>query len=407
MTDGRFSGGQDTCDMQREPIFLSGLGAISALGGSVAETSRSLREGRRNGGPVSLFRTELPYPAFEVKEVPERFRLEGLRTVGLALAAVDEALRQAGLLDALRGRRVGVCLGTTVASQLNDLAFYRSYRASGSAPLGPVDRFLKGNIAEYVGRTFGASGPHLTVVNACSSGTDAIGAALSWLRAGICDIAVAGGADELSRIPYCGFGSLGIVSSDLCAPFDRDRRGLNLGEGAGVVVLETEASCRSRGAEPKLFLAGYGACADAYHLTAPHPDGVGLEASLRRALDEAGIAPADVAFVNAHGTATPENDAAEGKVLARVFGPGGVVLSTKGYTGHTLGAAGGLEAVFSCIGLGEGWVPASAGFRTQDPAIPVTPLREATAVSGRFAVSTSLAFGGNNAAVVIGRRTAA
>ena len=390
--------------MTRNPILITGLGAISAAGNTVSETLDSFRHGRRNGGPVTLFDTPLKYPAFEVKDLPARFFREGLRTISLALAAVEEALIEANLLNALSGYRVGVALGTTVASQLNDLEFYRSYRSTGSAPMGPVDRYLKGNIAEYVAKAFGARGPALTIVNACSSGTDAMGAALSWLRAGMCDIAIAGGADELSRIPYCGFGSLGIVSMDLCAPFDRDRKGLNLGEGAGVVVLETAECAKKRGASSELFLAGYGACADAYHLTAPHPEGVGLVASLTQAFAQSGIKPEDVAFVNAHGTATPENDAAEGKVLAKVFGPGIATLSTKGFTGHTLGAAGGLEAVFAALGLREGWIPASAGFKNQDPAIPLTPVQTETQVAGRFAVSTSLAFGGNNAAIVIGRR---
>jgi 3-oxoacyl-[acyl-carrier-protein] synthase II len=389
--------------MRREPVIITGLGAISAAGASVGETLVSFKQGSRNGGRVTLFDTPLAYPAFEVRKIPESFIREGLRSVSLALAAVDEALREAGLLHELPKYRVGVSLGTTVASQLNDLEFYRSFRNAGSAPMGPVDRYLKGNIAEYVARSVGARGPCLTVVNACSSGSDAIGAALSWLQTGVCDIAIAGGADELSRVPYCGFGSLGIVSAELCAPFDRDRKGLNLGEGAGVVVLETQASAGKRGVPSDLVLGGYGACADAYHLTAPHPDGVGLEASLVAAFNQSGISPEEVSFVNAHGTATPENDLVEGKVLAKIFGQGVKMLSTKGFTGHTLGAAGGLEAVFTALGLREGWVPASPGFRNRDPNVPVSPLREETRITGRYAVSTSLAFGGNNAAIVIGR----
>ncbi len=389
--------------MQKEPILITGMGAVSAAGASVAESLLSFKKGTRKGGPVTLFETTLPYPAFEVKNLPASFHREGQRTHSLVLAAVDEALREAGLLHGLSKYRAGVSLGTTVASQLNDLDFYRSYRSPGPVPMEPVERYLKGNIAEYVATAIGAQGPCLTVVNACSSGTDAIGVAFSWLRTGVCDIAVAGGADELSRVPYCGFGSLGIVSPELCAPFDRDRKGLNLGEGAGIVVLETQRSAKTRGLTSDLTLRGYGACADAYHLTAPHPDGVGLEASITKALNEAGIAPNDVGFVNAHGTATLENDLAEGKVLAKIFGRNVKMLSTKGFTGHTLGAAGGLEAVFTALGLREGWVPASPGFRNADPNIPVAPLREEARVSGRYAVSTSLAFGGNNAAIVIGQ----
>jgi 3-oxoacyl-(acyl-carrier-protein) synthase len=241
------------------------------------------------------------------------------------------------------------------------------------------------------------------VVNACSSGADAIGAALSWLRAGECDLAIAGGGDELSRVALSGFGSLGVVSPALCAPFDRDRQGLNLGEGAGVLILERASSARRRNRASRLFLAGYGAACDAYHLTAPRPDGTGLEAAIRRALDEARIGPEPVGFVNAHGTATRDNDKVEGAVLARVFGPDVPVVATKGFTGHTLGAAGGLEAAFTAAGLRDGWIPASPGFANRDAEIPLAPVRERTALAVGYALSTNLAFGGNNAALILGR----
>ena len=389
--------------MTDNKVLITGLGAISAAGANLTRTLDSFRDGKRNAGRVSLFDTSLEYPVFEVREIPEKFYLEGQRTISLALCAVDEALNGAQLGDNLSKFRVGVCMGTTVASQLNDIEFYKSYRNSGAAPMEPVDRYLKGNLAEFISRKINASGPSLTIVNACSSGTDAIGVALSWLNNDLCDIALAGGADELSRIPFCGFGSLGIVSRDLCAPFDRDRKGLNLGEGAGVLVLETKYSAQKREKASDLYLLGYGSSSDAYHLTSPHPEGVGLATSINKALKESGIKPEDVIFVNAHGTATVENDKVEGKVLANIFGPGLKMLSTKGFTGHTLGAAGGLEAVFTAAALQEGWLPASIGFSNKDDAIPVIPVMEVTKINGRFALSTSLAFGGNNAALLLGR----
>jgi 3-oxoacyl-(acyl-carrier-protein) synthase len=389
-----------------ESILITGMGAISAAGGNVAETLSCFGQGKRNAGPVSLFPTKLSYPVFEVKDLPENYYLEGRRTLSLALVAVDQALADAGLSD-LAGLRVGVCMGTTVASQLNDLHFYTSYRNTGSAPMVSVDRFLKGNLSEYISRKLGVRGPALTIVNACSSSTDAIGVGLSWLKSGLCDVVIAGGADELNHVPYCGFASLGIVNPGLCAPFDRDRKGLNLGEGAGVVVLEKKSIAERRGRSSELALLGYGSSSDAFHLTAPSPEGVGLKASLKAALAEAGIEPGDVSFVNAHGTGTLDNDLVEGNTLAATFGKDITILSTKGYTGHTLGAAGGLEAVFTTLGLREGWIPASAGFRNQDDAIAIAPVREKTVISGSYAVSTSLAFGGNNAALVIGRRAAA
>ena len=382
-------------------VAITGMGVISAAGAGLAQTLTSLRDGERNAAPVTLFDTALRHPVFEVRSDLHGARQLGTRSVALALVATEEALQHAGLQGRLVESRTGVCFGTTVASQLNDIDFYREFRAEGSAPSEAIDRFLASNVAEAVSRSVGASGPCSTVTNACTSGADAIGVALSWLRNGICDVAIAGGADELNHVPMCGFASLGILSDSLCAPFDEKREGLNLGEGAGVFVLETSTSARRRGLDPALFLRGYGSAADAFHLTAPRPDGAGLEAALRRALAEAGLAAEDVSFVNAHGTSTRDNDSVEAAVLARVFGDAINFLSTKGYTGHTLGAAGAIEAVLSAAALREKWVPASAGFLEQGDDVCIAPLAETTRVDGAHAVSTSLGFGGNNAALVI------
>jgi 3-oxoacyl-(acyl-carrier-protein) synthase len=389
--------------MHSAEFLITGLGAICAAGTDLPASLESMAAGRRHAAAVTIFSTSLPYPVFPVNSPElERKGMDGQRTLALLDLAVDEALRTARI-STTAGLRLGICIGTTVASQLNDFAFYRSYRESGAPPLEPVERFLKGNPAEYLARRLGTRGPVLTVVNACSSGTDAIGVALSWLKAGLCDIALAGGADELNKIPYAGFSSLGILNQGLCAPFDRDRGGLNLGEGAGVMVIEQRDRALGRGEKAGLFLAGYGLCGDAYHLTAPSPDGSGLRAAIAEALAEAGIGPEAIAFVNSHGTGTQDNDLVEGKVLADIFGTDVKVLSTKGYTGHTLGAAGGIEAVFAAAGLRDGWIPASAGFSTPDEAIPLQPVRQNSRISGSHVMSTSLAFGGNNAALVIGR----
>jgi len=369
----------------------------------MAEQLESFRLMKRNAGPVSLFETSLPYPVFEIKYLLPNKQKNEMRTLSLAMSAVKEALNDAGLQKDLSGFRTGVCLGTSVASQLNDIDFYQTYRRTGKAGMASVDRFLKGNLAEAVAKSIKANGPSITVVNACSSGADAIGLALSWLKNGFCDIAIAGGADELNRVPLCGFGALGILSESLCSPFDRDRSGLNLGEGAGVLILETEEFSRHRGKKSVLRLAGYGASADAYHLTAPRPDGSGLESALRKSLVEANISPENVCFVNAHGTATQDNDKVEGIAIEKVFGPEIKFFSTKGYTGHTLGAAGGLEAAYTAAALRECWIPASLGFVQQDENIPIRPITEQTQINGDFAVSTSLAFGGNNASIVIAK----
>jgi 3-oxoacyl-(acyl-carrier-protein) synthase len=384
-------------------MAITGMGVISAAGTGVSQSLDSMAAGVRNCSPVASFPTELEYPVFEVQQLDDRYRLKKQSTLGFAYAAVDQAVEEAGLSGGLGGLRLGVCMGTTVASQINDIEFYRSFLTSGSAPMGPVDRFIFGDLAHNIARRLGSEGLCLSVVNACSSGVDAIGVALSWLRADLCDIAIAGGSDGMSRVPYAGFGSLSITSKKPCMPFDRSRTGLNLGEGAAVLVIEKPESAAKRGARSEFSIFGYGSCADAYHLTAPRPDGAGLRCAINTCLDDAAIGAGDISFVNAHGTATPENDKVEGRMLRKVFGSGLKFVSTKGYTGHTLGAAGAVEAVFTAASLRCGWIPRCAGFENTDEEIGIAPVSENTPVSGDFAMSTSLAFGGNNSAIVIGR----
>ena len=260
---------------------------------------------------------------------------------------------------------------------------------------------MRSSPASVIAREFGLTGPCQTVVNACASGTDAVGLAASWIRGGVCDLAIAGGADELGRITYNGFISLMISDDSPCRPFDRDRKGLNLGEGAGMLVLESAESRARRGSRARSFLLGYGSACDAHHLTAPKPDGEGLRRAIAEALACCGTPAEAISFVNAHGTGTPDNDRVESRVLADLF-PGVPFLSTKGYTGHTLGAAGAIEAVFTVACLERGMIPASAGFTTPDPELAGAPVTECTKIAGRVALSESLAFGGNNSVILLG-----
>ncbi|MEN8256190.1 MAG: beta-ketoacyl synthase N-terminal-like domain-containing protein, partial [Verrucomicrobiota bacterium] len=265
-------------------MFISGMGVVSAAGTGVSASLASMEAGERNIGPVSLFSSPVDLPVFEVASLPPRNSPGKMRTLELLELALEEALADAGL-DSFAGMRVGVALGTTVACQLNDLGFYSAFREKHSAPMDSVDGFLEGNLAEATAKRLGLNGPTLVVANACSSGTDAIGAATSWLKAGLCDIAIAGGADEMNRIPLCGFNALGVASDEPCAPFDGNRKGLNLGEGAGVLILETAENAAKRGVSPMLRVCGYGSFADAYHLTAPHPEGEGLVRAIDFALN--------------------------------------------------------------------------------------------------------------------------
>lgn len=391
--------------MQTKDICITGYGLISALGCGEKETLDSFEKGLRNflQIPDELGST-LKKKVFAVKDIPEEFDKVKLRTLSLTLTAVDQALKMSGLDSNRDNIRVGVCLGTTVASQLNDIDFYRELKESGTPSLDAVYRYLSANLAEAIAQAYDFNGPTLSVVNACSSGTDALGIAKSWIDSDLCDVVIAGGADEINRVPISGFNSLSVYSDELCAPFDVNRNGLNLGEGAGVLVLESLDACDRRKSNSLAKILGYGTAIDAYHLTAPRPDGSGLEKAINSALKQAKINAEDIALVNAHGTATKNNDIVEGQTLSRVFAHNPLVLSTKGYTGHTLGAAGGLEAVFCVLALLNNWVPANVGLTEQDPEINLNIVKEKTTLKGDYAISTSLAFGGNNSAVIIGRK---
>lgn len=389
------------------PVAITGLGCICAAGDSVVACLDALYAGRRAPAPPLRFNSSHPtrYPVFEVAGFREPQEL--LRTSALGLHAAREALADAGLdAEALRGLRVGVCIGTTVGSAMNDEPFCREYRAGGEPDLAPMERILRSNPAAVIAREFGLGGPCQTVVNACASGTDAVGLAASWIRGGVCDLAIAGGADELGRITYNGFISLMITDDSPCRPFDRDRKGLNLGEGAGMLVLESEAVRARRGARARSFLLGYGSACDAHHLTAPRPDGEGLRFAIAEALACCDIPAGSISFVNAHGTGTPDNDRVESRVLADLF-PGLPYHSTKGFTGHTLGAAGAIEAVFTVAFLERGMIPGSGGFATPDPELGGTPVPGNTEINGTVAMSESLAFGGNNSVILLGTRGAA
>lgn len=385
------------------PIYITGLGTISAAGENLARSMAHLYAGKRNPqAPQNIqANLDLAYPVFEVFSEQALADERTTRTSKLTIIALEEALAQAGLnQNDLQRLRVGVALGTTVGSTLNNEAFYRAFKSAQKPGLGAIQKYLHNNPALYVSEKFNLNGPAATLANACSSGTDAIGLAKSWLEQDLCDIAIAGGTDELSRITYLGFISLLISSTQACRPFDKDRDGLNLGEGAGIVILEKEETILKRQVRKLAQLSGYGTFADAYHPTAPHPDGLGLKKALNFALKQSGISAAQVDFINAHGTSTSNNDQVEGKVISERFQKNIPVVSTKAYTGHTLGAAGGIEAVFTVQALLDQKLPATAGFSSLDSECSIQPTTENLDVKADFAVSNSLAFGGNNSTLV-------
>jgi 3-oxoacyl-[acyl-carrier-protein] synthase II len=388
------------------PVAVVGMGCIASPGGTLDDCMAALYAGRRQPVTPTRFEPSIPldYPVFEVADSHLKPGVEGRplpRTVALALTAAHEAMADAALpsvcLDPIR---MGVCLGTNVGGSVANEQLCR--RVSATSPPSPLERFAASNPTVALTRAFGCLGPFQTVVNACSAGNDAIGIAAGWVAAGLCDLVLAGGADELYQVTYRGFRALFINADAPCRPFDKRRKGLNLGEGAAILVLASEKLCQKAGLCPRGYVLGYGTAADAHHFTQPRTDGLGLRRAQADALAQSGLQPEAVTFINAHGTGTQGNDLAESRLFAADF-PATPFLSTKGYTGHTLGAAGPVEAVFSLACLERQLLPATAGFEVPDPDLPVTPTASNTAIGGDVALSQTLAFGGSNSVLILGR----
>lgn len=381
----------------RPPVAITGMGCLCAAGANLPSCIQNLFSDRRDPKPPRNLAAIHPvvYPVFE----PPEGTLD--RTARMAVHTASEALTHAGWTrETLRGVRAGVCMGTHEGCSANMDVLFKDGR-KGLKMVPPAQRFLSGNPAEAIARKWDLSGPVQTVVSACSSGTDAIGLAASWIQAGICDLAIAGGADALYQITYNGFISMMLYDSSPCRPFDERRKGLNLGAGAGVMVLESEQLFKKRNRVPDLQVLGYGAACDAFHFTKPHPEGAGLKKAIADALAISGLESTGICFINAHGTGTQDNDLAEARVLSELF-PHVPFHSTKGHTGHTLAAAGAMEAVFTAAFLKAGRIPASAGFEIPDPDLPAVPSHQAQHVTGRAALSQTLAFGGGNSVLIIG-----
>jgi 3-oxoacyl-[acyl-carrier-protein] synthase II len=326
------------------------------------------------------------------------------------VAAAREAVAHAAIDVGPGGARTGVYFGTSTGGMFETEVYLEALFAA-MAGLGkpPTTRLLasqqNNGPGDAVARDLGIGGPVQTVSAACASGSMAIGDALRAVRRGEVDVAIAGGADSLCRLTYAGFNALRAVDERACRPFRGERAGLSLGEGAAVLVLEPLDRALARGAQPVAIVAGEAATCDAHHMTAPHPEGMGAAEAIRGALADARLAPSEIDFVNAHGTGTPLNDAAECAALVAVFGdrvPGLPVTSTKSLVGHLLGTAGALEAVATILCLQKGEVHPMPDDGTADPAIRLRLVlgRPQPLARARHALSTNLAFGGANAALV-------
>lgn len=403
--------------MSRRRVAITGVGLLTALASSREESWTRLVAGECGIGPVTVFDVEgyrsrvagevdLDAAASGKLSALERRRWSRGDQIG-AIAA-DEALEDSGLMaSGIDPRRVGVLLGAGTADLLRNERYFATTLAEGIERARPSDAWnhFSSTPADIIAARHGLEGLRSCIVAACSSSTIAIGQAADAIRAGVLDAAVAGGTDALSRLTYSGFNALRLMDPEPCRPFDKSRAGMNIGEGAGMLILEDMERAQRRGAHIYGELAGYSASCEAFHPTAPEPDGRAVSAMVRGALADAGLAAGAVDHINAHGTATPQNDRAEARGFRDVLGDRArrvPVTSIKSMIGHCLGAAGALEIAVTALTVSRGIVPPTIHHGETDPDCAVdivaNTAREHTV---RCAVSTSLAFGGNDAAVVI------
>ena len=390
-----------------KPLRISRYTVTSALGRGVDAHWQALREERSGLSPQAFEDCALACWVGEVAGLDRALdgELAGWDCRNNRLARL--ALAQDGFLSAalaLRQRygadRVGVFIGTSTAGIRQTERAYAARSDASSALSADFDYRRTHNtysIADFLRLELGLTGPALAISTACSSSAKVFASAARAIRSGICDAAVVGGVDSLCLTTLYGFNALQLISPEACRPADAARVGISIGEAAGFALLETQPQSDS---DP--LLLGYGESSDAYHMSTPHPDGVGAAAAMQAALDSAGIDAASVDYINLHGTGTPANDLAEDRGVHAIFGAGTRCSSTKGWTGHTLGAAGIVEAAISLICLQQNFVPRSLNTREID-----LQLRSAVQMqSGRYplrrVLSNSFGFGGSNCSLLFG-----
>jgi beta-ketoacyl-acyl-carrier-protein synthase II len=407
-----------------ERIVITGMGTVSPLGLNVRETWEDAIHGVSGVAPITLFdaSNSLVKIACEVKNfVPERYmdarearrrdRFEQFATV-----AAREAWEQSGLeVTEENAGRIGVVISSAIGGlkSLQDAIF--TLKDEGPRKVSPflIPMLMANGGAGLVSIDLGLKGPSFSVASACASGADGIGMAWMMLRAGMVDVVLAGAAEAtVTPTGIAAFDRIGAMSrredySMTPQPFDKNRDGLVMGEGAAVLVLERESHARARGAEILAELAGYAATADAYHVTAPDEGGRGGAAAIRKALEVAGVALDEVGYINAHGTATPLNDVAETRAIKSAFGALAYsipVSSTKSMTGHMMGATGALEAIFCVQAVREGILPPTIHYQTPDPECDLDYIpNQAREKKIEVAISNAFGFGGHNAVLVIRR----
>jgi 3-oxoacyl-[acyl-carrier-protein] synthase-1 len=395
-----------------QPLLLSHFTATSCLGRGLTPTLASLRERRSGLQPCDFDGAVLDIWTGSVAGVDDEVLRADLRRydcrnnrlaqLGLRQDDFEDAVEQA--LTRVGRRRIGVFLGTSTSGILQtELAYRRRDPVTGALP---ADFYYASthncySLADFVRRYFRLEGPAMVVSSACSSSARVFSSARRMLQAGLIDAAIVGGVDSLCLTTLCGFNSLGLLSHRPCRPFDVARDGISIGEAAAFVLLERAPSSLDADA---VLLRGVGESSDAHHMSSPHPQGLGARIAMQQALAGAGLQAAQIDYINLHGTATPGNDAAEGLAVAALFTEAATPCSsTKGATGHTLGAAGAVEAVISALALQQGLMPAGVQTAQAEPALGVNYLLDNREQPVNSVLSNSFGFGGTNCSLVFGR----
>jgi len=393
------------------PLWLSHFTATSSIGRGLDQTLAALHQRRAGLTPCAFDTVELATFIGEVAgvddvQLPAQLadfdcRNNRLALLGLMQDGFAEAVRSA--IAKYGAQRIGVFLGTSTSGILQtELAYRRRDPVTGALTAD----FIYGtthntfSVADFTRHYFGLTGPAVVVSSACSSSAKVFASARRMMAAGLIDAAIVGGVDSLCLTTLYGFNSLGLISEQACRPFDAQRDGISIGEAAAFALLERTPEHLDADA---VLLLGIGESSDAYHMSSPHPDGLGARMAMQDALEMAGLKPAEIDYINLHGTATQSNDAAEGKAVNALFGANTPCSSTKGATGHTLGAAGGVEAVICALALQHGLLPAGLNTKQLDPALDLDYLLDNREQPVARVLSNSFGFGGTNCSLIFGR----
>ncbi|MFW6202408.1 MAG: beta-ketoacyl-ACP synthase II [Gemmatimonadota bacterium] len=414
-------------NVERRRVVVTGLGLVTPVGNDVDATWRALLDGRSGAAPITHFDAEefdvrfgCEVKGFDPREYLDRKEVRRTdRFSQFALAAAQQAVDASGLEDdisELDRERIGVLIGSGIGGMATFEQQTRVLIERGPNRISPffVPMFISDIASGLVSMRFGVHGPNYATVSACASSAHAVGNAYRLVRDGDADVMIAGGTEAaITPLAFAGFAAMKALSTrnespeTASRPFDATRDGFVMGEGAGVLILETLEHARDRGAPILGELVGYGQSADAYHMTAPAPEGAGAQLAMRRALEHAGLEPGEVDYINAHGTSTPPNDATETQAVKAVFGDRAYELvmgSTKSMTGHLLGAAGAVETAITLLVCRDGKIPPTINFEEPDPECDLDyahhgPVERPVDV----AVSNSFGFGGHNVCLVVRR----